>query len=605
MRNRFPIWIGVLLALAAVTAGLWFWIGAQGGETAARVVLLVGAALMAGWVGFGLSTFRDIGWVAWARRFIVLALAGTVGWLFFQAIGAPRPAIAVAGITGMALAFMLGLEGVRLLLSGGNPVLGVARTLVDEAIRQKVALVFIVGLVVLVPVLPPLLAGDQLRQQVSNFLRYALFVTGTLLSIMTVLLAARSLTAELDSRVAFTTLTKPIARWQHLLGKWLGLMALNAVLLTVAGIGIYSFTQLLTRQDAASLSDRAAVQEQILTARLAVQPETQEPDDLQQQIVQRLGELQTRDPEQFGQPGTPLGQVPPGAIAQVESEVVRRWRAIPPRGSRVYRFSGLERLSADEAAVQLQLRPKARGSIDDRRISLALRINDRDYPPLPPMRDDTQKTLYIDRQWIGDDGVMDVEIFNGRPGIEQVEQPTIAFESGAGLLMLYRVNSFERNLIRGLAMLWIRLGFLAMLGLAAGTFLGFPVACLACALVFLAGAGSAFLSESFDTYASLGGAGLSLPDRFLAAPEAVSKQLSAGEYWKAGKVVIRLVGETFATLVPSLSDHNPGPQVAEGYAITWRDLGSAALRIGLVGTGALAVIAAVIYHRREVARVQV
>ena len=607
MLKRFPVWIGILAALLAVTAGLWFWLNGQGSATAARVAAAIGAGLAAGWIGFGLYAFGHVAWVERIRRFTIVALAGLAGWLFFQAIAAPRPAIAVAGITGMALSFMLGLELVRLLLSGAHPILGVARTMVDEAIRQKIALVFIVVLIVLVPVLPPLLAGDQLKQQVSNFLRYSLFVTGSLLSIMTVMLAARSLTAELESRVAFTTLTKPIARWQHITGKWLGLMALNAVLLTVAGVGIYSFTELLTRQQAASATDRAAVHEQILTGRLALQPETERPDDLTEQVIARLGELQTRDPATFGQPGTPLHQVPREAVAQVESEVVRRWLAIPPRGSRTYRFTGLDRLSPEATAIQLQLRPKARGSIDDKLIDLALRINDRDYPLEQQMRDDTQKILYIDRRWINDDGVMDVEIFNGRRGLESPasDQPTIAFESGAGLLVLYRVASFERNLTRGLGMLWVRLGFLAMLGLAAATFLGFPVACLACALVFLAGAGSAFLTESFNTYASVGAKDLSLPARYLAAPEAVSTQLTAGEYWKAVKVLIRLVGETFATLVPSLSDHNPGPQVAEGYVITYRDLGGALLRIGLIGTGVLALLAVVIYHRREVARVQV
>ena len=35
---------------------------------------------------------------------------------------------------------------------------------------------------------------------------------------------------------------KPIARWQVWLGKWLGILSLNAVLLALAGAAIFVFT---------------------------------------------------------------------------------------------------------------------------------------------------------------------------------------------------------------------------------------------------------------------------------------------------------------------------------------------------------------------------
>src|SRR5690606_23738088 len=92
---------------------------------------------------------------------------------------------------------------------------------------------------------------------------------------------------------------------------------------------------------------------------------------------------------------------------------------------------------------------------------------------------------------------------------------TIAFVPGDGLQMLYRVGSFEANLARGMTMLWLRLGFLAMLGLAASTFLSFPVACLLCLLVYFTSAGSAYLAESLEVYAGSVSADSSILDMLL------------------------------------------------------------------------------------------
>ena len=47
---------------------------------------------------------------------------------------------------------------------------------------------------------------------------------------------------EIATRQIHMTLTKPLGRVQYLLGKWLGIVLLNAVLLVVAGIATYGFT---------------------------------------------------------------------------------------------------------------------------------------------------------------------------------------------------------------------------------------------------------------------------------------------------------------------------------------------------------------------------
>ncbi len=81
--------------------------------------------------------------------------------------------------------------------------------------------------------------------------------------------------------------------------------------------------------------------------------------------------------------------------------------------------------------------------------------------------------------------------------------PPSTFAPGEGLEIFYRVGGFGSNLTKALGVLWVRLGFLAALGLAAATFLSFPVACLFCFLMFFAAVGSEYLSESLSSYASI------------------------------------------------------------------------------------------------------
>ena len=148
-------------------------IGAVEPLTPWALSLICGDALVLAWGLCG-------GWVLHRRHLLALAalsLAGLgvdVSWV----IGSHEMAAAVFGMTCMAVIFVLGLGLIRSLLSFGWPVLGVARTVVDEAVRMKMVLVFIVGLFVLVSVLPFLLDPNELlRYRIQFFLKWALSIS--------------------------------------------------------------------------------------------------------------------------------------------------------------------------------------------------------------------------------------------------------------------------------------------------------------------------------------------------------------------------------------------------------------------------------------------
>lgn len=624
MTRSLPAWLGILGGLVALSAGLVVLLSAQGHDAAAHAVLVTGNALVSTWVVWGLIVWHAVPWVAWVTRVLVLTLVAQLLASLCYALGMTGAAMLVVGAWGMGVAFYIGLSLLRLALVGGHPVLGVARTMLDEAIRQKVGLIFVVILVVLVPMLPLILSDSRLEYRVSNFLRYSMFVTGMLLSVMTILLAARSLATDMDSKVSYTTLVKPVPRWQYLLGKWLGIMMLNAVLLAVAGVGIYTFTRVLTRdvqRDAMDVLDAAAVTEQVLTARVGVVPSEAQPGELRALVEARLDQLRKNlrpsdlDYDVYFSPATgqavPFDALPESVRIELQNAAVSDWLSIPDRGSKTYRFTGLEDAASYTDLVQLRFKPEARGSAPpDKKVQLFFRVNGREYRNpatvngmVPRLAEDRFHVLYIPTEVIGEDGVLELEVFSGGRGAPP--QPSISFNPADGLQVLYRVGGFETNLVKALAMLWVRLMFLAMLGLAAATFLGFPVACMLCGLVFVAAAGSAYLAESLKQYGSFPKDSLPMWQQVLGFFDVVQTKIGEGKYYDAFKAVIRLIGELFTAMVPSLGDYNPAPMLADGRAITLGALGSAAAKVGGLWTGVLGLVAAAIFHRREVAEVTV
>ena len=171
--------------------------------------------------------------------------------------------------------------------------------------------------------------------------------------------------------------------------------------------------------------------------------------------------------------------------------------------------------------------------------------------------------------------------------------------------LLYQVGQFEPNLVRALGLIWLRLCFLAMIGLAAGSVLGFHVACLLCLLVYITASANAFLAESMQYYVTIPRTEMSLVDMVLWWPQIFIERLLQGEVWGAIKVVIRLIGNTFVVLVPSFSKYNPVPLIADGRHVAFGVLGDAVVWVGLIWTGSCAAIGWLLLRVRELARVTV
>ena len=612
MRKSWKMWLIVLLALVGLTEGIGLWLGAQGSDAAAGIVRSVGRILANAWVIYGLIIWRSVPWV---RRFGILLLgtaAAQMLALILWAMGWTDMVIALAGAYAMAIIFYAGLWLIRLLLSPGIAVFGIARTLIDEAIRMKIALVFIVGVALLIATFPFMIdQEDFLKYRIISFLTWSLMATSALLSLMTIFLSIATITREQTQRQIFLTMTKPVHRGEYLLGKWLGITLLNLLLLSVACAGIYAFTMLLQAQPARDDADRLAVQSQVLVARQAVDPVAPDPAELKAMYNQMLERLRDEDPERYGATGSPPDEVSPADRADIQQKVVLRWFSIPNQSDKTYRFTGLSDAKRYHQPLQLRFKPKLAGGSLGGYVYLGMQINGRPYYPpgmttasgLLKLAEDNFHVLDIDPAVVNENGTMDIRIYNPTPGGQR--QPALSFNPKDGIEVLYRVGDFEPNLIRSFGIIWLRLMFLAMLGLAAGSYLGFPVATLVCLLIYFTAAGNAYLVESLKYYASFPKDTLPFWDKIAWFFGKIGSLIDEGKYYDILKMLIKLIGSGFITVAPSFGDLNATPLVSDGRLVPMSMVMRAVIWAGVVWTGLTGFIGWLIFRGRELARVTV
>ena len=606
------MWLIVLLALVGLTEGVGLLLAAQDSAALAGIIRSVGRIVANAWIIFGLITWREVPWV---RRFGVLLLGTALTQLLalvFWAMGWTDMVVATAGAYAMAVIFYAGLWLIRILLSPGVAVFGVARTLIDEAIRMKVALVFIVGVAILIAVFPFIIDQDDfLKYRITSFLTWSLMATSALLSLMTLFLSIATISREQVQRQIFLTLTKPVNRAEYLIGKWIGITLLNLLLLSVAGAGIYSFTMLLNGQPARDNADRMAVQSQVLASRQWVEPTPPNPGELHEMYEVMLERAREDDPERYGNPGDPPETVMPADRADIQQKVMLQWFSIPNQSAKSYRFNNLEEARQFNQSLQLRFKPKLAGSSLNGFVYLGMRINGRVYQKegittgegFLKLAENNFHVIDIPPDIIDEQGGLTIDIYNPTPGGQR--QPVLNFNPKDGVEILYRVGGFESNLIRTLVVIWMRLIFLAMLGLAAGTYLSFPVAALVCMLVYFTAAGNAYLAESLQYYAAFPKDSVPFFQKILWLIDRTIQYVMQGEYYDLFKLVIKLIASGFMLVTPSFGELNPTPLISDGRIVPFDMLYRAVIWSGGVWTGFVGLIGWLIFRSRELARVTV
>src|SRR5213594_429488 len=142
----------------------------------------------------------------------------------------------------------------------------IAKLTLKAALRYRLVQVLTVLLLGAVIGLPVIIKHDGTAQGFTQILlTYTLGIITALLGFSTLWLACGTLARDVEECQMQMVAVKPIARWQMWLGKWLGILMVNALLLGVSAGAVLGL--LKWRAQKLSAPERAILTNEVLVAR--------------------------------------------------------------------------------------------------------------------------------------------------------------------------------------------------------------------------------------------------------------------------------------------------------------------------------------------------
>ncbi len=444
------------------------------------------------------------------------------------------------------------------------------------ALRFRLFVVVATLLLGAVVALPLLLKDDGTARGFTQILiTYTLSTISALLGLSTLWLACGTLARDIEECQMQVVAVKPISRWEIWLGKWLGIMSLNAVLLLLSGVSVYFLLQ--WRATRLPEAQQQVLRNEVLVARGSAKPASLDAQ-IRAQADQLLRERLQKNPIER----VDLDEVRRQILEQVKAE----YQLVPPGYSRKWEIDlGMTKYSLGDRPLYLRVKFNAadRSASGTFTGAWAAGIPDKtrfwrsDLVSLAP---DTFHEFEIPPDCIDANGVLTVAFANPN-------NTALLFPLDEGVEILYREGGFGLNFVRGLGIIFCWMALLAAIGLASASFLSFPVA--------------AFFSLGLLTMV------LSSGTLANAVSEGTIGGYNAEKGTKASTPVDFIVIPAFrgALQVISLaSDFSPVDSLSTGRSITWGQLGRAFGQVVLLLGGGFAVFGIVVFTRRELATAQ-
>jgi len=455
-------------------------------------------------------------------------------------------------------------------------ILVIARLTWKSAFRYRLFWIMAVLLLTAVVGLPLALQADGTAQGLAQIvLTYTLGSITALLAFFTLWLACGTLARDVEECQMQMVSVKPIARWQVWLGKWAGILGLNALLLALSGAAVYGV--LMWRAGRLPPNEQQLLRKEVLVARASAKPPVKNlQKDIQRALVARLRGI---DSSKL----TPEDKTT--IASQVVSSVIATNEEVAPMETKEWKLD-LGQAGLRARGLPMQLRVKFHSSnpredaVYDSLWLIGPPNSTRHQLVQEDLPGDSFQEFDVPSEMISDDGSLTVSYLNRNP-------LPVLFSMDDGLEVLYHENSFGVNFCRGLGVILCWLGFLAAIGLAAASFLSFPVAAFASlgilAMAFFSGTIKSVVENGTITGwdSATAGYGHSVVDT-------VMVPLFSG----ALKVIN--LATTFS----------PVDFLSSGRSITWGDLGLAFAQIIVVLGGVFALFGIIFFTRRELAATQ-
>ncbi len=453
-----------------------------------------------------------------------------------------------------------------------NRILAIAALTWKAAFRYRLIWVLTGLLLVTVIGLPLIIKDDGTARGLTQILlTYTLSFVTTILSFATLWLACATLARDVEDCQMQMVTVKPIARWEVWVGKWLGIMSLNAALLAGAGVAIYALVQ--WRAAKLPAEQQQILRAEVLTARVGAREPAPNLDvEVENQIKARLA----KNPLPAD---TNLAEVRKQMRDQIKSmnEVIRpgflrRWSIDLGQAGAVAKgkplFMRVKFMSSQYSTKPLTY--PTFWEIGPPEAPNRLRF-------VKPLTTATFHEIGLHPSLIDAKGKLTIDCVNPAEN-----RDALVFSLEEGMEVLYAEAGFGVNFVRALLIILLWLGFFAALGLAAASFMTFPVAAFFSLSMLVIGLGSTMISTVVSEGSYLGGAAGGF------APSVIDK-------------VMLGVFKLLLFLTKLVLDFSPIDALSTGRSITWVMLGQATAQILLLVTGVLAVFGIVVFNRRELA----
>ncbi|HEY1173986.1 MAG TPA: ABC transporter permease subunit [Verrucomicrobiae bacterium] len=455
----------------------------------------------------------------------------------------------------------------------GPQITAVAGVTLRATYRFRLFPALLLFLFLTVLVLPMVIKDDGTARGLTQILlTYTLGLSVSLLGFSTLWLACGVLARDIEDCTIQTLAVKPIARWEIWLGKWLGIMALNASLLSFVGFCVYGSVM----YRAAKLPDeqKDVLRNQILVGRGSVKAPV--PD--MKQDVEALLQERLKEPTVAAMDRAFVRQ-------QVEEMVKGREQYVPPlMGKRWELDFGAMKGFVQDREMQVRLKFNKGTLTQITSFPVMLQVGPPEDPRMirveTALADESYHEIPVGKDRLDANGKLNVEFYNMSPVPLMVPLED-------GIEVLYEESGFGVNFFRGMFIILLWLALLTALGLAAASYLSFPVAAFV-SLAMLVVALSSGVMENVVREGTVTG---------------VNHETGKA----AGSLVDLVIVPMFRVLLKGINlikEFSPIDSLSSGRSVTWWDLLRAIGQIGVLVTGLVSLVGIGLFYRRELAAVQ-
>jgi hypothetical protein len=452
-----------------------------------------------------------------------------------------------------------------------------------SAIRSRVFHILFLFILLAVFALPIVVSGDgTAKGQAQITLTYSLGVVVALISTTTLWLACSQLPREIEDYTIHMVTTKPCPRWVVWVGKWLGVVIMNGVILAVSALVIFGLVHVSLTRHHFSKAEMDRLKSEVLVGRRAFFPVSKD----------YVAEARKEYEERKAAGKLEANHSPKAVIDEILRQKKAESTELQAGATKWWRF---ENVHVPKGTKHLYLRYRHYAGSTSQSSQRLLRgtwiVVDPRAKGYDNKRSQTQQVLSgnfheldLPADIISDDGVVEIGYLN--PAEEKSNETgedrntSVIFQLTDGPALLARVSGFTANYARAMMLAFFQIAFLAALGCAVGAAFSTPVA--------------AFVAIAYLVI------GLSVQ----AAVNAPLKN-DLGEYEYKGVLdrAAHYLARGVSVVVVSVDDFDATSDLARGRLVEYKRMLDATLNLIVFRGGLIALLGIWVLNRRELGTV--